>query len=159
MITLVNELALIFTKKKLRLATAESCTGGLVAAAITELSGSSFWFERGFVTYSNLSKQEMLAVPESMLIEHGAVSQQVAYAMAQGAVKHSAADVALSITGIAGPSGGSPDKPPGTVYFAWMSRRGHLQQEHQKFSGDRCEIRLKSCHFALQGLVKLVNGM
>ncbi|QBR83737.1 CinA family protein [Legionella israelensis] len=158
-ISLVNNLAVIFTEKNLKLAVAESCTGGLIAASITEITGSSFWFERGFVTYSNLSKQEMLDVPESMIVKYGAVSKQVAVAMAEGALKHSEADVSLSVTGIAGPSGGSSDKPIGTVYFAWSSQGEHSLQDHQIFTGDRQDVRFKSCHFALKGLIKLVQEL
>ena len=103
----------------LMLATAESCTGGGVAQAITEVAGSSAWFERGFVTYSNLSKQQMLGVRESTLMQHGAVSEMTVREMVEGALKHSNAQVALAVSGIAGPDGGTPDKPVGTVWFAW----------------------------------------
>jgi nicotinamide-nucleotide amidase len=115
-------------ERKLIVATAESCTGGLVAGAITDIPGSSEVFDRGFVTYSNAAKREMLGVPEATLIEHGAVSAQTARAMALGALEHSLADVAVAITGVAGPDGGSPAKPVGLVHFACARR--HMGVEH-----------------------------
>lgn len=108
--------------KSLMLATAESCTGGLVAAAITDVSGSSGWFERGFVTYSNEAKSTMLGVPAKLIRDHGAVSEEVARAMAEGALLNSRAQVSLSITGVAGPNGGTPEKPVGMVCFGWSNR-------------------------------------
>ncbi len=135
------------------LATAESCTGGLVAAACTELSGSSAWFERGFVTYSNVAKTEMLGVPAALIQEHGAVSEPVAQAMAQGALRHSAAQISVAITGVAGPLGGSVDKPVGTVCFAW-TWPGGVFSERLLLSGDRAGIRQAAVLHALQGVLQ-----
>ena len=135
-----------------KLATAESCTGGWVAQTITAIAGSSGWFDRGFVTYSNAAKHEMLGVTESTLERHGAVSEATARAMAQGALAHSHADWAISITGIAGPGGGSPEKPVGTVCFAWASNNGGCEAQTRIFSGERTSIREQSVHHALSGL-------
>ena len=122
------------------LATAESCTGGMIAAACTDLAGSSQWFERGFVTYSNAAKTEMLGVPAAMIEQDGAVSEAVARAMADGALTHSQANVSLAVTGVAGPTGGSDAKPVGTVWFAWCVG-GETHSEMQHFAGDRAAIR------------------
>ena len=128
------------------LATAESCTGGMVAAACTDLAGSSQWFERGFVSYSNAAKTELLGVPASLIAVHGAVSEPVARAMAEGALAHSHAQVSLAVTGVAGPTGGSPDKPVGTVWFAWCMA-GQTHSEVQHFGGDRAAVRQATlCH-------------
>lgn len=135
------------------LATAESCTGGLVSAACTELSGSSEWFERGFVTYSNAAKTEMLGVPAALIEAHGAVSEPVARAMAEGALRHSSAQVALSITGVAGPTGGSADKPVGTVCFAWATPEG-VFSERLHLSGDRAAVRQAATQHAWIGLLQ-----
>lgn len=135
------------------LATAESCTGGMVSAACTELSGSSEWFERGFVTYSNAAKTEMLGVSAALIEAHGAVSEPVARAMAEGAVRHSSAQVALSITGVAGPNGGSADKPVGTVCFAWATPAG-VFSERLYLSGDRAAVRQAAAEHALRGLLQ-----
>ena len=137
-----------------KLATAESCTGGWVAQSLTAISGSSEWFERGFVTYSNDAKCEMLGVTEQTLVQHGAVSEPTAVAMAVGALQHSKADWALAITGIAGPTGGSPDKPVGTVCFAWAGPGQALSVETCHFSGDRQWVRLLSVAHALNGLLQ-----
>lgn len=134
------------------LATAESCTGGWVAQCLTSVAGSSEWFDCGFVTYSNASKQQMLDVPEAILIAQGAVSEVVAVSMAEGVLRHSRAHWALSITGIAGPSGGSTEKPVGTVCFGWSNRDGMNETETCFFSGGRAEIRLQAVLHALQGL-------
>ncbi len=144
----------------LRLATAESCTGGWVAQCLTAIAGSSAWFERGFVTYSNEAKQEMLGVEAETLAVHGAVSEPCAFAMASGALRHSRADWALSITGIAGPSGGSPDKPVGTVCFAWVGPDGCRGTETHRFRGDRAAIRWQSVERALNGILqRRLNGL
>ena len=128
------------------LATAESCTGGMVAAACTDLAGSSQWFERGFVSYSNAAKTELLGVPASLIAVHGAVSEPVARAMAQGALAHSHAQVSLAVTGVAGPTGGSADKPVGTVWFAWCVA-GQTHSEVVHFGGDRAAVRQATlCH-------------
>ena len=140
------------------LALAESCTGGGAAQAVTEIAGSSAWFERGFVTYSNLAKIEMLGVPEGTLQRHGAVSEATARAMAQGALAHSQADWAVSITGIAGPGGGSPEKPVGTVCFAWARREGGCRAETRCFAGDRAAVRTQSVQHALAGLLDALGG-
>lgn len=135
-----------------KLATAESCTGGWVAQTVTAIAGSSGWFDRGFVTYSNAAKHEMLGVAESTLERHGAVSEATARAMAQGALAHSHADWAISITGIAGPGGGSPEKPVGTVCFAWASNNDGCEAQTRVFIGQRASIREQSVHHALRGL-------
>lgn len=135
------------------LAAAESCTGGWLAQTVTAIAGSSAWFDRGFVTYSNEAKTDMLGVPETTLARHGAVSEATARAMAQGALAHSRADWSVAITGIAGPSGGSPEKPVGTVCFAWASRDGGCAAETCRFAGDRAAVREQSVRHALYGLI------
>jgi len=137
------------------MATAESCTGGMVSACCTDLAGSSAWFERGFVTYSNAAKHELLGVGSALIAEHGAVSEAVARAMAQGAVRHSAAQVALAVTGVAGPAGGSVDKPVGTVWFAWCID-GRVETEKKIFPGDRSAVRQATTEHALEGLLKRI---
>jgi nicotinamide-nucleotide amidase len=139
-------------------ATAESCTGGLVAGAITAIAGSSEWFERGFVTYSNEAKVAMLSVPPETLEAHGAVSEPTAQAMAVGALAQSRADVAVSITGIAGPGGAVPGKPVGTVCFAWASRDGAVRVETRQLPGDRTDVRRASVVIALDGLIDLAQS-
>lgn len=141
-----------------RLATAESCTGGWVAQCLTAIAGSSDWFDRGFVTYSNAAKVDMLGVTEETLTTHGAVSEATAAAMAAGALRHSLADWTLSITGIAGPTGGSPEKPVGMVCFGWAGPDDFRTVETQRFSGSREEIRRRSVHFALQKLLAIATG-
>ena len=138
------------------MATAESCTGGMIAAACTDLAGSSQWFERGFVTYSNEAKTEMLSVDAALIADHGAVSEVVARAMAHGAVRHSRAQVAVAVTGIAGPTGGSATKPVGTVCFGFMVD-GRLVSETRRFDGDRAQVRAQTVAHALQRLVDLVE--
>lgn len=140
-------------QRQLLLATAESCTGGGVAAAITDIAGSSAWFDRGFVTYSNAAKTAMLGVPETLLAAHGAVSEEVAAAMAQGALAHSGAQVAVSTTGIAGPGGGVPGKPVGTVCFGWAGKDG-VRTQRLQFDGDRQAVREQAVLHALQGLLQ-----
>ncbi len=135
------------------LATAESCTGGMIAARCTDLAGSSQWFERGFVSYSNDAKSELLGVPSELIVQHGAVSEAVARAMASGAVQHARAQVSVAVTGIAGPAGGSPDKPVGTVWFGW-SVDGVVSTERCVFGGDRAAVREATVQHALQGLLK-----
>ena len=139
----------LYRERSLMIATAESCTGGLIAACLTEVPGSSDVVERGFVTYSNEAKAELLGVPPVLIARAGAVSEEVAEAMAQGALEASHADVAVSVTGIAGPGGGSAEKPVGLVHFG-LHRRGHgAQSEHRVFSGDRAAVRLKTLAHAL----------
>lgn len=141
----------------LKVSTAESCTGGLVASLLTELPGSSAWFERGFVTYSNLAKIEMLGVDEALINSRGAVSKEVAEAMALGALAHSAADLSLSVTGIAGPGGGSAAKPVGTVWIAWALRDKAVQSVHCHFPDvSRQEFRQLVSARALEGVISLL---
>jgi len=138
-------------------ATAESCTGGGVAHAITRIAGSSQWFERGFVTYTNAAKEEMLGVSRATLEAHGAVSEEVAWEMAAGALAHSHAEVSVGITGIAGPGGGTPEKPVGLVWIAWAYRGGPVQARRFVFLGDRAAVRERSVAVALQGLIDLIG--
>jgi nicotinamide-nucleotide amidase len=145
-------LAARLTQLKWLMATAESCTGGMMAARCTDLAGSSAWFDRGFVTYSNEAKTQMLGVPRELIATHGAVSEPVARAMAMGAVYRSQAQVSVAVTGIAGPSGGSQDKPVGTVWLAWCIG-GLVTTEVKHFEGDRNQIRQATTKHALQGLM------
>lgn len=147
----VQAVADTLLRRQWMLAAAESCTGGMVAAACTDLAGSSAWLERGFVTYSNAAKTEMLGVDAQLIATHGAVSEPVARAMAQGALQHSAAQVALAITGVAGPGGGSEAKPVGTVWFAFAGPWG-VHNEVQHFGGDRAAVRQAA---ALHALLRL----
>jgi len=146
------QLADALRARGLMLATAESCTGGLIAGACTDLSGSSDWFERGFVTYSNAAKTELLGVPAALIDAHGAVSEPVARAMAEGAVAHSHARLSVAVTGVAGPTGGSADKPVGTVWFGWCVN-GSTHSECQRFDGDRAAVRAATVRHALAGLL------
>ena len=141
----------------LKLATAESCTGGLIAAACTDLAGSSQWFERGFVSYSNAAKTELLGVPAELIAAHGAVSEPVARAMAEGALAHAHAQVAVAVTGVAGPTGGSADKPVGTVWFGWAVPGG-VFSERRRFPGDRAAVRRATVAHALHGLRALLTS-
>jgi nicotinamide-nucleotide amidase len=134
----------------LKLATAESCTGGMVAAALTDIAGSSDVVERGFVTYSNAAKMELLGVPAQMILVHGAVSPEVAEAMVLGALAHAPVDIAVSITGIAGPGGATPTKPVGLVYFGIARRHGVCRTERHVFAGDRAAIRHEAALRALE---------
>lgn len=138
------------------LASAESCTGGLIAAACTELAGSSLWFERGWVSYSNAAKTELLGVPPDLIATHGAVSEPVARAMAEGALAHSGAQVSVAVTGVAGPGGGSADKPVGTVWLAWCVA-GHTHSQCQQFAGNRAGVRAATVAQALTELLALVQ--
>ncbi len=147
----------LLLKKQLRLVTAESCTGGLIAAACTDLAGSSAWFERGFVTYSNAAKTELLGVSERVLRRAGAVCGPVAQAMAEGALAHSHAQVAVAVTGVAGPSGGSPAKPVGTVWFGF-AMPGQVLTEKCHFDGDRAAVRQATVRHALERLVELLDA-
>ena len=150
---LARAVANALKERGMMLATAESCTGGAVAQACTEVAGSSEWFERGFVTYSNLAKREMLAVKTDVLARYGAVSEQTARAMAEGALKLSAARIALAVTGIAGPAGGTPEKPVGTVWFAWAEKKRDTVTAKQQFKGDRETVRRQAVLAALEGLL------
>lgn len=139
------------------LVTAESCTGGWVAQVVTSVAGSSAWFERGFVTYSNDAKHEALGVPRDVLRKHGAVSEETARAMALGALAHSRATLALSITGIAGPGGGSAEKPVGTVCFGWAARGRDPVTQTRLFGGDRESVRRQSVIHALERALELLD--
>ena len=147
----------LMLKNQWQLATAESCTGGLIAGACTDLAGSSAWFERGFVTYSNAAKTEMLGVDAALIAQHGAVSEAVARAMALGALTHSHAQVALAVTGVAGPSGGSVDKPVGTVWFGWTTPQG-VRTAVRQFAGDRAAVRAATVQHALAQLHTLLES-
>jgi nicotinamide-nucleotide amidase len=152
---LVERLATQLQQRQWMLATAESCTGGLIAAACTDLSGSSNWFERGFVSYSNAAKNELLGVEDALIERHGAVSEDVARAMAAGALAHSRAQVAVAVTGVAGPTGGTPDKPVGLVWFGY-ALPGQLLTEKMHFPGDRAAVRAATVHHALSRLLELM---
>jgi nicotinamide-nucleotide amidase len=152
---LVAQLAHLLRRRGWRLATAESCTGGLIAGACTDLAGSSDWFERGFVTYSNEAKVESLGVDATLIAAHGAVSEPVVRAMAAGALAHARAQVAVAVTGIAGPGGGSADKPVGTVWFGF-ALPGRELSESMQFDGDRAAVRAATVRHALQRLTELL---
>jgi len=155
---LVQEVGRALKQHGLMLATAESCTGGWAAQMITSVAGSSEWFERGFVSYTNLAKREMLGVKTTILSRYGAVSEQTARAMAEGALAYSHAQVAFAITGIAGPSGGTPEKPVGTVCFAWAGKKRDTNSTKRIFTGDREAVRRLSVVTALQGLLEFLNA-
>ena len=139
-------------------ATAESCTGGWIAKCMTDVAGSSAWFDRGFVTYSNGAKQDMLGVDAAVLDAEGAVSEATVAAMVRGALAHSRADIAVAVSGIAGPGGGRPGKPVGTVCFAWATRDGMQRLATGHFEGDRDTVRQQAVAHALQGLLDAVNA-
>lgn len=153
---LAKKLGEFLLTHQLKLVTAESCTGGWVAQVMTSLPGSSQWFERGFITYSDESKHELLSVTKRILKKYGSVSKEVAYEMAEGALKNSCADISLAITGIAGPEGGTADKPVGTVWFAWAGKFG-VETRLQHFQGDREMIRKSSVCYILKELVDFFN--
>jgi nicotinamide-nucleotide amidase len=152
----VDSLARLLLEKKLMLVTAESCTGGLIAAACTDLAGSSAWFERGFVTYSNDAKMELLGVEERLLRRAGAVCEGVARAMVTGALAHSKAQVAVAVTGVAGPTGGSASKPVGTVWFGFAVP-GQVVTERCHFDGDRAAVRAATVQHAFTRLLELLG--
>lgn len=156
-ITLAKQVGQYLLARQWYLATAESCTGGWVAETITAVAGSSQWFERGFVCYSNIAKQEMLGVNAVDLQRYGAVSEQVACALAEGALQHSHAHLSLSVTGIAGPDGGSDDKPVGTVWFAWSGRHFATQSQVQHFTGNRQQVRLQAVMYSLEHIRQLLE--
>lgn len=155
---LVSRLAQALPARGWMLATAESCTGGLIAAACTELAGSSAWFDRAVVSYSNEAKSELLGVDAALISAHGAVSEPVARAMAEGVLARSKAQVAVAVTGIAGPGGGSPDKPVGTVWLAWACRGQPTHAAVQHLAGDRAEVRRQTCVVALDGVLTLAQA-
>lgn len=152
---LVERLAAQLQQRQWMLTTAESCTGGLIAGACTDLSGSSNWFERGFVSYSNTAKVELLGVDMNLIKKHGAVSEEVARAMATGALARSRAQVAVAVTGVAGPTGGTPDKPVGLVWFGF-AQPGRLLAEQMNFPGDRAAVRAATVLHALRRLNELL---
>jgi nicotinamide-nucleotide amidase len=153
------DLAQVLLAQKLSICSAESCTGGMISAACTDLPGSSLWFERGFVTYSNAAKTDMLGVPASLIETHGAVSEEVARAMALGALAHSLADWSVAVTGVAGPSGGSAAKPVGTVWLAWACQStGFVELQRHVFSGDRRSVRESTTALALSHLARLLQA-
>ena len=159
LVSLAAELGAALQQRGLTLALAESCTGGWAAQCVTAVAGSSVWFDRGFVTYSNAAKQEMLGVQAHTINSYGAVSLETAREMALGALEHSAADVAAAITGIAGPGGGSAGKPVGTVCFVWASRHGEIRTLSECYSGDREQVRRQSVNTALSGLLQLTLNL
>lgn len=142
----------------LMLVTAESCTGGGVASAVTDIAGSSAWFDRGFVTYSNQAKMDMLGVSPATLLRFGAVSEATVREMIEGALLHSFSQVALAVSGIAGPGGGTPDKPVGTVWFAWGIKNGVNITRLYQLAGDRAEIRDHAIRIALEGVLELLEN-
>ncbi len=166
-VSLVRALAEALLQHGWMLSTAESCTGGLIAGACTDVSGSSEWFERGFVTYSNEAKHDMLGVPTELIEQHGAVSEAVVQAMAIGAMRHSLAQVSLAVTGVAGPTGGSKDKPVGTVWFAWATpsdtgptlgaETAWVKSEVKQFAGSRQEVREQTVAHSLHVLHELLR--
>ncbi len=156
---LVQQLSELLIERGWMIATVESCTGGMIAESITRMPGSSDWFERGFVTYSNDAKQELVGVSSESLHDHGAVSSAVAREMAVGGIQSSRADLAVSVTGVAGPDGGSEEKPVGTVWIAWADRNGKVIDQEYLFSGDRQQVRLTSAQSAFAGAIKILNSM
>lgn len=154
----LHQIADQLVRRSWMLTTAESCTGGGVAQAVTSVPGSSRWFERGFVTYSNLAKQQMLGVSLELLRKHGAVSEPVVRAMADGALCNSAAQVSLAISGVAGPDGGTPDKPVGTVWFAWAVSGRALVSRCSHFAGNRAQVREQAVQTALAGMLDVLSA-
>lgn len=140
-----------------KMATVESCTGGLIAAACTAVAGSSDWFERGFVTYSNAAKTDLVGAPAALIAAHGAVSEEVAHAMAQGALQHAPVQLSVAVTGIAGPGGAVPGKPVGTVWLAWATAEG-VQAELLQLGGDRAAVREATVRAALRRLLRAAES-
>ncbi len=160
---MVVRLARLLMDRRFRLATAESCTGGMIVARLTDRPGSSAWFDRAYITYSNQAKHEMLGVPLALFEQHGAVSEPVARAMVAGVFQRSPVDAALSVSGIAGPGGGSEDKPVGTVWFAWGLRAGvdgraAVDAACRRFYGNRGMVREQALGFALAGMIRLLEA-
>jgi nicotinamide-nucleotide amidase len=156
--SLARRIGVRLKKRNLKLATAESCTGGWIAQTVTSVSGSSGWFDRGFVTYSNEAKKELLGVRGGTLSRHGGVSLETAKEMAAGALARSRAQVAIAVTGVAGPGGGTKAKPVGTVCFAWSRKRGAMESFVRHFRGGRERVRRQSVVFALKGLLERLEG-
>ena len=152
--TLAGEVAAVLTEQKLTLAVAESCTGGALCQALTDIPGSSNWFDRGFITYSNQAKIEMLGVSSTLLEQYGAVSFEAARAMVEGVHGQSNAELAIAITGIAGPDGGTAEKPVGTVFFGIGQKGQAVKIDKRRFKGDRSEVRARSVEFVLKALLK-----
>ena len=155
--TLSEQIGNRLLEKHMWLATAESCTGGWIAQSITDISGSSQWFDRGFVTYSNEAKQDMLGVSPDTLAQYGAVSEQTVTEMVRGALANSRADIAVAVSGIAGPTGGTPDKPVGMVWIAWGMRDVEPVTQVEHYLGSRFEVRQQTVETALQGILKLLS--
>ena len=155
---LAREVGDTLLQNHLVLTTVESCTGGWVAEAITSIAGSSSWFERGFVTYSNEAKQELVSVRKETLLQYGAVSREVAREMSLGGVDASRADLAVAVTGIAGPDGGTLQKPVGTVWVAWGNRSGKVREEHFQFDGDREAVRRATVEQSLVGILEFLKS-
>ena len=153
---LAEKVGVALKSRRLMLATAESCTGGWISEAVTMVPGSSDWFERGFVTYTYISKREMLGVREATLGKHGAVAEEVVREMAEGALGHSHAQVAVAVSGVAGPGGGTPEKPVGTVCFAWAVKNGATRAETRRFAGNREAVRRRSAGHALKGILAVL---
>ena len=151
------EVGRVLVAQHLKLATVEACTGGWIGQSLTAVAGSSAWYERGFVTYSNASKNELVGVPRELISRSGAVSEPVVRAMARGALAHRPADLALAVTGIAGPAGGSADKPVGTVWLGWIARTGMERTEQYLFNGGREAVRRQSVIEALSGLIRFLE--
>jgi len=160
--TLISKLHHLLIQQNKMLTTSESCTGGMISSAITSKSGSSQWFDRGFVTYSNAAKKEQLSVKQSTLDKFGAVSEEVAKEMAEGCLRHSQSQYGLSVTGIAGPSGGTTEKPVGTVWFAWSyydaAQKIQSKSSIQQLTGDRQDVRYQSCIFSIQELIQIIKA-
>ena len=153
-----EELGRLLLKQGAFLAVAESCTGGLIAKLVTDVAGSSAWFERGLVTYSNRAKQDLLGVPAETLAQFGAVSRETAEAMARGLLVMTPADWGVAVTGIAGPGGGSPEKPVGLVWIAWAQRGGSIESRYFQFDGSRDQVRSAAADAALQGMLERLGG-
>ena len=156
---LAEQVGTALKMRAMMLATAESCTGGWVGEAVTAVPGSSLWFDRGFITYTNVAKQEMLGVAAATLEQHGAVSEQTVREMASGVLYNSRAQAALTVSGIAGPGGGTPEKPVGTVWFAWGFANGTVASERRQFAGDRREVRRQAVECGLRGLLERLNAL
>lgn len=156
--TLAERTGRLLARHKILLVTAESCTGGWIAEAVTAVAGSSAWFERGFVSYSNQAKQDMLGVPANTLKQHGAVSEEVVLEMARGAIQYSKGHISIAVSGVAGPDGGTAEKPVGTVWIGWGQKLGHAEAECFLFRGDRQAIREQTVIRALQGLIARMGG-
>ena len=156
-IQLITRLAALAIEKQLKICTAESCTGGLIAKSFTDLAGSSDWFECGFVTYSNQSKIEMIGVPESVIAEYGAVSEAVVNAMVSGALRNCAADISIGVTGVAGPAGGSDDKPVGTVWIGVASGHQQIAKKYW-FDGNREAIRVATMRQAIEDVLRVIDS-